>query len=37
MLEILKEGTKVAEAAAASAMHDVRHAIQIDYFESLLA
>ena len=37
VLEILKEGTKVAEAAAASTMHDVRHAMQIDYFESLLA
>ena len=37
VLEILKEGTRVAEAAAASTMHDVRHAMQIDYFESLLA
>ncbi len=37
VLEILKEGTKVAEAAAASTMQDVRHAMQIDYFESLLA
>ena len=37
MQEILKEGTRIAEAAAVSTMHDVCHAMQIDYFESLLA
>ena len=36
VLDILKAGTAVAEEAAASTLHDVRRAMQIDYFESLL-
>ena len=31
--EILKAGTEAARSAAANTLHDVRHAMQIDYFE----
>ncbi len=31
--EILREGSKVAEAAAAATLHDVREAMRINYFE----
>lgn len=31
--EILREGSKVAEAAAAATLHDVRKAMRINYFE----
>ena len=31
--EILKAGTETARSAAANTLHDVRHAMQIDYFE----
>lgn len=33
VLEILKQGTKVAEAKAAETLHDVRGAMKINYFE----
>ena len=31
--DILKEGSKVAEAKAAQTLHDVRSAMQINYFD----
>lgn len=36
VLDILKQGTAVAEQAAAATMADVRRAMKIDYFDSLL-
>lgn len=33
VLEILKQGTKVAEAKAAETLHDVRSAMKINYFD----
>lgn len=36
VLEILRQGTETAREAAASTMADVRRAMQIDYFDSLL-
>lgn len=36
VLEILRVGTATAEAAAAETLADVRRAMQIDYFDSLL-
>ena len=32
--EILREGTKKAEAVAAETLQDVRRAMKIDYFDS---
>ena len=32
--EILREGSKVAEAKAAETLHDVREAMKINYFEN---
>ena len=34
VFEILKEGTKAAREVAADTLHDVRRAMQIDYFEN---
>ena len=34
LCEILKAGTEKARAAAAETLHDVRHAMRIDYFEN---
>lgn len=34
VFEILKKGTEKARAAAAETLHDVRHAMRIDYFEN---
>ena len=32
--EILREGSKVAKEKASQTLHDVRHAMKIDYFEN---
>ena len=32
--EILREGSKAAKEKASQTLHDVRHAMKIDYFEN---